>query len=350
MTDLLTELEKLRIQGGRAALGTIVATAGSTPGKEAMKLLVKSDGSFLGTVGGGCLEAEVYETAMDVLRGSPPKLLKFQLNERDYPDSGLLCGGVVTVFVEAVDEPAAIFTEMKRLRDAGVPLVRVSAIGQVPAGVGRSRVIARDGTDLGALRHSAIDTILIGAANETLRRDRPSRVTLTIPGAAPFDVFIEPVTLPLILLFGGGHVSGAITTIARLADFRIIVIDDREGFANRERHPEAAETVVSTWEDAVARFAPARNARCVVVTRGHKDDERVLLEMAGRDYDPVYLGMIGSRTKQKIVLANLRAAGVSESFINKIRTPIGLDIGARSHAEIAVSVVAELIQLRRKGA
>ncbi|MFN0207633.1 MAG: XdhC family protein [Planctomycetota bacterium] len=347
MNDLIAELKQLRLAGERAALATIVETAGSTPGKEAMKLLVKEDGTFVGTVGGGCLEAEVYESARAVIEGAAPRLLQFKLNERDYPDSGLLCGGIVTVFVESVDEPASTFERLLQLRDAGIAAARMTAIGEIPRGLGRSRVIARDGTDLGNLRHASIDQLLFTAADHAMRADRPERLTVTIPGNAPFDIFVEPMTLPLILIFGGGHVSGAIAKVARFSDFRIIIIDDREMFATRERHADADQTIHTNWEEGVRRFAPAKDARCIVVTRGHHDDERVLREMYHCNYDPPYLGMIGSRTKQKLVFDKLRAAQVSETFINKIKTPIGLDIGARTHAEIAISVAAELIQRRR---
>jgi xanthine dehydrogenase accessory factor len=349
VNDLLAELERLRSAGERAALGTIVATAGSTPGKESMKLLVREDGSFAGTVGGGCLEAEVYEAARQVLDGAPARLLEFRLNERDYPESGLLCGGIVTVLVEAVDDPPAFFAQARALRDRGIPAARLAAIGATPPPVGRSRLLARDGTDLGSLRHEAIDAALSGAAEQAMSSDRPARVRVSVPGAAPFEVFVEPILAPALLLFGGGHVSAAIARIARLADFRPIVIDDRALFATIERHPDAVEVVAAGWEEAVRRFAPAEDARCVIVTRGHQDDERVLRAMAACDYRPVYLGMIGSRTKQKLVLEKLREAGVAESFLASIRTPIGLAIGARTHAEIAVALVAELIRLRRTG-
>ncbi|HKE01219.1 MAG TPA: XdhC family protein [Planctomycetota bacterium] len=350
MTDVLAELRRLRAGGERAALATIVATAGSTPGKEAMKLLVRADGSFAGTVGGGCLEAEVYEAARDAIAGAPPKLLEFRLNERDYPESGLLCGGIVTVLVEAVADPAATFETALSLRERGVPAARLVAIApELPPNLGRTRLLARDGTDVGDLRHEAIDPELRAAAEAAMRSDLPARVSVAVPGAAPFEVFVEPIASPALLLFGGGHVSSAIAKIARLADFRPIVIDDRESFASHERHPDAALTVAAPWEEAVRRFAPAEDARCVVVTRGHHDDERVLRAMAAHGYRPAYLGMIGSRTKQKIVLERLRAAGVGDAFLASIRTPIGLPIGARTHAEIAVSVVAELISLRRRG-
>jgi xanthine dehydrogenase accessory factor len=349
VTDWLAELGRLRGSGRRAAMGTIVAPAGSTPGKESMKLLVRADGTFVGSVGGGCLEAEVYEAAKQVLEGGEPRILEFRLNERDYPESGLLCGGVVTVLVEAVDDSWDWVAKAAELRERGVPFARLSAIGPAPAGLGRSRIVARDGTDLGGLRNPHIDALLARAADEAMRADRPSRVNAKIPGAEAFEVFVEPVLAPLVLLFGGGHVSGAIARMARMCDFRVALIDDREAFASPERHPDANETLAAPWEEAVARFAPARDARCVVVTRGHHDDERVLREMARRGYEPVYLGLIGSRTKQKLVFEKLRASGVAEDFLRRIRTPIGLDIGARSHAEIGVAVVAELVRLRRKG-
>lgn len=348
MTDLFLELERLRQAGEDAALATIVATAGSTPGKEAMKLLVKADGTFVGTVGGGCLEAEVYESARQAIADRKPRILKFQLNERDYPDSGLLCGGVVTVLVEAVEEPASMLARMRELRDSGVPLVRISAIGELPPGEPRVRVLASNGTDLGGLRGPGADAVLKAAADEAIRSDRPSRARISLPGIGEMDVFVEPIAQPSIILFGGGHVSAAIARIAKLADFRVTIVDDRESFANRERHPDADAMICSDWEAAVRRFAPGHGARCVVITRGHHDDERVLLEMAHHRYNPAYLGMIGSRTKRQIVFERLRAAGVPEPFIATIRSPIGLDIGARTHAEIAVSLVAELIQLRRK--
>lgn len=349
MNDWLSELSRLMRGGERVALGTIVGTAGSTPGKEAMKLLVREDGTFLGSVGGGCLEAEVYAAAREVLAGSEPRLLEFRLNERDYPDSGLLCGGIVTVFVEAADDSWDWIGRALELRDAGVPIARLSVVGAAPAGLGRARLLARDGTDLGGLRHPAIDAALLAAAEEAMRLDRPAHVRVAAPGGAPVEVFVEPLVHPLVVLFGGGHVSAAIARIARMCDFRVAVVDDRPAFASAERHPDVHEALAAPWEEGVARFAPARDARCVVVTRGHHDDERVLREMARRGYEPVYLGMIGSRTKQKLVFEKLRASGVAEAFLARIRTPIGLDIGGRTHAEIAVSVVAELVRLRRKG-
>ncbi len=259
--DIFEAVVRLRRDGVPAALATIVGTRGSTPGRASMRLLVCADGTFLGTVGGGCLESEVHDAAMQVLADEQPRTLTFRLTERDSPDSGLMCGGEVTIFV-------------------------------------------------------------------------------------------EPITTPVLWIFGGGHVSKALCQVAALAGFRVTVVDDRPAFATGERFPEAAATVAAPLIEAVAQMPVRSNTYCLVVTRGHKEDAVVLKALASRLGDgpgPRFLGMIGSRTKQVILWKHLLADGVAETFLATVRTPMGSYIGARSHEEIAVSVVAELISVRRLG-
>jgi xanthine dehydrogenase accessory factor len=259
--DIFEEVVRLRREGIPAALATIVGTRGSTPGRTSMRLLVLEDGTFLGTVGGGCLEAEVYDQAKAVLADEQPRTLTFRLTEKDSPDSGLMCGGEVTVFV-------------------------------------------------------------------------------------------EPVTTPALWIFGGGHVSKALCQVAAMAGFRVTVVDDRANYCSAERFPEAADTRVGEYPDLVAAMPIRANTYCVIVTRGHKEDGVVLAALARRAAQgavPRFLGMIGSKTKQAILWKHLRADGVGEAFLARVRTPMGAWIGARSHEEIAVSVVSELIAIRRTG-
>jgi len=259
--DIFEEVVRLRREGIPAALATIVGTRGSTPGRTSMRLLVLEDGTFLGTVGGGCLEAEVYDHAKAVLADEQPRTLTFRLTEKDSPDSGLMCGGEVTVFV-------------------------------------------------------------------------------------------EPVTTPALWIFGGGHVSKALCQVAAMAGFRVTVVDDRANYCSPERFPEAAETQVGEYAALVAAMPIRANSYCVIVTRGHKEDGAVLAALAGRAAQgavPRFLGMIGSKTKQAILWKHLRSNGVDEAFLARVRTPMGAWIGARSHEEIAVSVVSELIAIRRTG-
>lgn len=259
--DLFEEIVRLRREGIPAALATIVGTRGSTPGRETMRLLVLEDGTFLGTVGGGCLEAEVYETAKLVLRDEQPRTLQFRLTEFEAPDSGLLCGGEVTIFV-------------------------------------------------------------------------------------------EPITTPALWIFGAGHVSRSLAEVAALAGFRVTVADDRAGYAAPQRFPHAAAVVAAPYAETVAAMPIRANTFVVVVTRGHKEDGAVLQALAERvaaGAAPRFVGMIGSKTKRAVLFRHLREAGVAESFLGSVRSPVGLQIGARTHEEIAVAVVGELVQVRRTG-
>ncbi|HLU39914.1 MAG TPA: XdhC/CoxI family protein [Planctomycetota bacterium] len=259
--DLFEEIVRIRREGIPAALATIVGTRGSTPGREAMRMLVLEDGTFLGTVGGGCLEADVYEAAKEVIRDEMTRTLTFRLTEFGAPDSGLLCGGEVTVFV-------------------------------------------------------------------------------------------EPITTPALWIFGGGHVSKALCQVAALAGFRVTVCDDRATFASPERFPWASATVAAPFAETVAAMPLRANTYVVIVTRGHKEDGQVLAALAARaarGERAKFVGMIGSKTKRAVLFRHLRAAGVDEGFLTGVRSPVGLSIGARAHEEIAVAVVAELIQVRRTG-
>ncbi|MBX3465019.1 MAG: XdhC family protein [Planctomycetes bacterium] len=259
--DVFEEIVRLRREGIPAALATIVGTRGSTPGRTTMRLLVLADGTFLGTVGGGCLEAEVYDTALQVLADDQPRSLTFRLTEQESPDSGLMCGGEVTIFV-------------------------------------------------------------------------------------------EPITTPALWIFGGGHVSKALCQVAALAGFRTTVVDDREAFSGADRFPEAHATLTADYPEAVRGMPIRANSYAVVVTRGHREDG-VVLEALGRRFAAGerlrFLGMIGSRTKQALLWKHLRQAGLGDDFLATVRTPMGAYLGGRSHEEIAVAVVAELIAVRRLG-
>jgi xanthine dehydrogenase accessory factor len=259
--DIFEEIVRLRAEGIPAAMATIVGTRGSTPGRTSMRLLVLGDGTFLGTVGGGCLEAEVYDTALQVLADEQPRSLQFRLTEKDSPDSGLMCGGEVTIFV-------------------------------------------------------------------------------------------EPLTTPSLWIFGGGHVSKALSQVAALAGFRVTIADDRTAFATNERFPEAHQAMAAPYADTVAAMPIRQNSYAIVVTRGHKEDGHVL-ERLGRRFEAGerlrFLGMIGSRTKQALLWKHLRGLGIADDFLATVRTPMGAYIGGKTHEEIAVSVVAELIAVRRLG-
>ncbi len=256
--DLWEEIVRLRRAGVPAALCTVVSTRGSTPGKQTMKMLVRADGTTLGSVGGGCVEKDAVAMAREAIASDRARTRTFQLNRLDDPDTGLICGGQVTILA-------------------------------------------------------------------------------------------EPVVPPRLVLFGGGHVAEAVARMAPACDFHVEVCDPRPEFANPSRHPEAHATFCGSWAEAVARQGGAEHHYLVVVTRGHHDDLEVLRELWRARVRPPYLGMIGSRAKKAQLDRILADEGADAAWLAAVKTPIGLEIGARSPGEIAVSLLAELVRLRRLG-
>jgi xanthine dehydrogenase accessory factor len=252
--DLFEEIVRMRKAGMRGALATIVHTNGSIPSYESSRMLVREDGSIVGTIGGGCVEADVWAAAKEVMEKESPRKMVFALNNEASYDNGLICGGTLEVFVEPI------------------------------------------------------------------------------------------LPQPVAYIFGGGHISMALAKSASAAGFGIVVIDDREQFANKERFPMAQELYAS-YQDAFARIQPNASSYLVIVTRGHRDDMRVLawaVRTAAR-----YIGMIGSKRKVLSVYQALEKEGFTPEEFARVFAPMGLEIGALSPEEIAISIAAELVAIRR---
>ncbi len=254
--DVYEELVRLRRRGEKCALATIVSVNGSIPSYQNAKILVRQDGSFVGTVGGGCVEAEVYNAAREVMETEKAKMLEFSLGQDAAYENGLICGGQLNVYVEPV------------------------------------------------------------------------------------------VPQPWAYLFGAGHVSRAIAQIAQLAGFATVVVDDRERFASRERFPEAEEVHAGEYEEIFPRLEINSSSYLIIVTRGHRDDMRVLrlaVQSPAR-----FIAMIGSKRKVISIVRELEKEGIPREKFERLTAPMGLDIGAVTPEEIAVSVVAEMIAVRRQ--
>ncbi len=256
--DIYEEIIKLRRQGRKAALATIVHTQGSIPSFQASKMLVRDDGSIFGTVGGGCVEAEVWAAAREVMEAEKPRKLTFNLNADPRYDIGLTCGGTL-------------------------------------------------------------------------------------------EIFIEPVLAqPTCYIFGAGHVGQATARIAALAGFAVVACDDRPQFANAARFPDAAEIHADEWEKVFSKLDLNEFSYLVITTRGHKDDMRVLRWAVGTRAR--YVGLIGSKRKVISIFKVLAEEGVPRAAVERVHAPIGLEIGALTPEEIAVSIVAEMIAVRRHAA
>jgi xanthine dehydrogenase accessory factor len=253
--DVFDELIHLRGVGQKCALATIVQVRGSIPSFESAKLLVREDGSMVGTIGGGCVEAEVWNAAREVIASGKPRHMSFSLGQDAAYDNGLICGGQLDVFVECISpQPAA-------------------------------------------------------------------------------------------MIFGGGHISKSLAKVLDLAGFRVSVMDNRESYANRERFPEAAEIHAEEYEELYPRLTVTESTFIVIVTRGHRDDMRVLKWAVTTPSK--YIAMIGSKRKVIAVIKELEKDGLSTDCFDRIYAPMGFEIGAISPEEIAISVGAEMIAMRR---
>jgi xanthine dehydrogenase accessory factor len=331
MKDVFEAIREVAASGRRGALATVVTTRGSTPGKTAMKLVVSADGSAAGSVGGGCLEASVADAARQVIDGADAHILTLHLTEKSVEDLGLICGGSVDVFVQPLG-PDPVWNEAVALRaraERGALVTRITG----DAADGRLALIDAGGLLL------AGDPALASEAGAG-----PSRRTIAWSGEE-HEIFVEPLATPAVWIFGGGHVSLALARVASAAGFRVGIVDDRPEFSGPERFPMAFATVCGEFPACLDEISVNHADSLVIVTRQHASDEDVLrwaVEQPVRS-----IGMIGSRRKIRTTFDRLRADGVPEETLRRIRAPIGLDIGAQTSDEIAVAIAAELIAIHR---
>ncbi|MGH7646027.1 MAG: XdhC family protein [Gemmatimonadales bacterium] len=302
-------------QGAAGALATVARTRGSTPVPAGTKMLVGREGRLLGTVGGGCVEADVIRAALEARQAGQPALVTHTLNADLAGDLGLSCGGTVDVFVEPLVSDEAYVRVLEAAASAESGLVTTAT--EWPAGPEKT--------------FAPLPDEAAPAPSATLTRDRRFVIERLAPA-------------PRVVVFGAGHVGSAIARAAHAAGFRVVVVDDRPEFADPTRFPDMG-VYAGVVDDALARY-PLRPADAVVIaTRGHRQDalivEKVALSPAG------YVGLLGSRRKKLVVTKGLTAVGVPPEALERVRVPVGLAIGAVTPEEIAVSVVAELIAWRR---
>jgi xanthine dehydrogenase accessory factor len=347
MVNNHAEIDRLLAAGENVVVARIVRQTGSAPRTVGTTMLMRADGSIAGTIGGGALEFQVIQKAREVIGTGAAEILNFRLSGKEVAASEMLCGGLVDVHIERITpaDPLArsVFAAAARLVAQGRRGTLVTPVtpGAAGAGAAGRLLVAEDGPVSGALAGGAMDM------QRWRRIRRPVLVPLDeLAGGGPL-VFAEPVEPEAVVyVFGAGHISTFLTPLARLAGFRVCVIDDRAEFANPERFPDADEILTCSFSEAFHRLRITPTAYVAIVTRGHIHD-RDVLRMA-LETEPAYIGMIGSLRKRDMIYRALAGEGVGEEKLRKVHSPIGLDIGAETPEEIAVSIVAELIAVRAR--
>ncbi len=349
MQDIYSEIVKALSKKEKCALATLINRVGSAPRAVGAKYLIKEGGASLGSIGGGCVEAEVWQEAQEVIEKHEGRILHFDLTSEQLAEGGLVCGGNIDIFLEPLREDfLEIYREAMSVRAGGGSAILATPAlvdGNFPKGQGLKVLMKSAGEKVGSLLGGAdLEKKVLSEGKEALREKKP-RILVSRYEGKRVEVLLEPVFCePTVYIFGGGHVSEQIVPLAKNVNFKVVVIDDRAMFANRERFPAADEVIVSEFENCFERLSLDESSYVVIVTRGHLYDGIVLgqaLESKAR-----YIGMIGSRKKIGTLYQSLIEKGISKELLRRVHAPIGIDINSETPEEIAVSIVAQLIKVR----
>ena len=336
--------------GQPCVLATVVRTKGSTPQKAGAMLLVRQDGSGLGTLGGGCVEGDIWFAAKEILRqNGGPEFKDYYLNEDIAARDGLVCGGTMYFYLEPLREPEdflSIGNEIVEAYDGGQPVSMATVVNTKEGGptLGAKLLLRVDGSVSGTLGSPELDAQAVEIA-ERVADVGSNEAFSTSEGT---EVFVEGFTTPpTLVMVGGGHVGKATADLAHSLGYRVYLVDDRPEFSNEERFPYADETIVAPYDKWADQLDLNVNTFVVVATRGHRYDDMALesaLSTRAR-----YIGLLGSRRKTIMIYQRLLQQGVPLDRIKEVYAPIGLNIGALEPEELAVSIMSEIIMVRRGG-
>ncbi len=338
--EVLTLLE----QGEDVALATILARSGSAPRVAGTRMIVRGDGSIIGTIGGGILEARTQQLASEVLQERKPRLEESVLRNEDADRLGMICGGQVEVLVQPLegsnDSHKSFYRELVNVLNSHqkawlitqIPKTKQPEIDVIQCLVKADR--------------SVIPEDILQDASNLVWEANPYQPTVIEADGQRF--LVEPLChASEVYIFGAGHISQQLAPLTKLVGFRTTVLDDRSDFCNSSRFPTADRLIVlDSWEQLMAGLGITNESYLVIVTRGHAYDQTVLahaLKTPAR-----YVGMIGSRKKRDAIYQALMSEGFKQQDLERVHSPIGLSIGAETPQEIAVSIVAELIQVRSR--
>ena len=351
MKEVIQGAVDLVAMGQPCVLATVVRTKGSTPQKSGAMLLVREDGTGVGTLGGGCVEGDIWFAAKEILRlGGGPEFKDYFLNEDVAARDGLVCGGTMYFYLEPVREPTEFLPIASEIVDAynGGNPVSLATVVNGPDGatnLGAKLLLRIDGSVVGSLGDPALDSQVIEVAQRVAEVGNAESV-ITGNGT---ELFVEGFTTPpTLVMVGGGHVGKATADLAHMLGYRVYVVDDRPEFSNEERFPYAEQIVVAPYDRWSDQVTLNLNSFVVVATRGHRFDDLALesaLMTRAR-----YIGLLGSRRKTLMIYQRLTRQDIPVERLKQVHAPIGLDIGALTPEELAVSVMSEIIMVRRGGA
>lgn len=327
------EIVESYLKNGKiGAIATVISRDGSAPRDVGAKMFVGEDGKIYGTIGGGNLEHSVYKQAISTMGTEKPEIIHIRMDSKEVASDGMICGGNVDVFLEPVHEKhVELYSRLGQLKRMGLNGVLITQF----SGEKYLKTAIEENTEING------DDINEDDKKVFLEHIRDTDLH-TEDG-----IIIEALHIsPPLYIFGAGHVSQFIAKVAKMVGFYVVIIDDRSEFANSERFPDADEILVESFYDVFNHLKFTGTEFIVIVTRGHQYDRDVLKESLKKETR--YVGMIGSKRKVKMVLEHMKEIGLDPEAVDKVYSPIGLSISAETPQEIAVSIVAELVKVRRE--
>jgi xanthine dehydrogenase accessory factor len=352
------QVKQLIEEGETLAVATIVSTLGSTPRGVGAQMVVTASGEILGTVGGGCGEADVRREAVQVIRSRKPAMVRVELLDEIESDSPAVCGGILNVFIDPWwKDPSDVcqrfadgLQQAQKDGTAAVAATVVHAENCMDVSEGEKCFI-RDGTaTVSSIRNKELLEAILREAEARVKREECRQVSITLPGSnSKIEVFFQILLASRkVIIVGAGHLAIPLVKFAKILGFHITVLDDRVMYANRERFPDVDEVLVGNMAETLRGIEITSQTYIVLITRGHQYDEPCLREIIHSNAK--YIGMIGSKRRIKACFIRFRDEdGIPEELLKRVYAPIGLDINAESPEEIALSIISEMIKVRRGG-
>lgn len=345
MRDLLRQLLDALAAGRAVVYCRLVETRGSTPQKAGAGMLVFADGEQAGTLGGGCVEAEVKRRALAVAERGAPEVMSFQLDSDYGWDDGLICGGRMLVLVDPLQPTSdpTYFERAWQLASAGTGCLEAVVFDAAKSGLPAPACYLFDADR----RLSAARLETDGTPPAAVIERLPALAERPRPAAVSGIAYLPALPRCRLIIVGGGHIGQAVGNLASDLDFDVWVVDDREEYVAAERFPRAQRRLCGAIDKTLPELPITPDTYVIIVTRGHNHDEEALYHLIDRGAR--YVGLIGSKRKIKLIFDDLEAEGISRESLSRVYAPLGIDIGSQTVPEIAVSILAELIAHRNLG-
>ena len=343
MLEVLSDIRMWLNQSEEVVLATVVHTWGSSPRGLGAKMAFTPGGKITGSVSGGCVEGQVFTSGIQTLKDRQPLLLSFGVSDETAFEAGLACGGRIEVFVKPLEPD--FFARVIRETEAFHTFAVVTVISGIARLIGKELLVMEGGEVSGQLGNG-LDDNAIAQAQKALLEGEPKNATIMTAEGEEVRLFIDVITSPpTLVMVGGVHIAIALATLAKTLGFRTIVVDPRRSFGNLERFSHLDQLIQAWPQEAFQEINLTRNTCVAILTHDPKIDDPAL-EIVLRS--PVfYVGALGSKKTNERRILRLKEEGLSPTLLKRMHAPIGMDLGAKSPEEIALSIMAEIVAVRR---